>query len=184
MLTADKAYGAGPFLAWLEEERGIEAHVPLIDRRHQTEGRITQDAFAYDPDRDVYVCPQGAVLRRHSTNETTQRYRASQRDCGACAIKVRCTKGKMRALNRSPHEAVRARVRERQDEPAFRRSMRLRKRVEHLFARMKHHDGLRRLRLRGLRGADEQFALAATAQNLRRMVRLAAIRPPGGMRMA
>jgi transposase len=177
VLTADKAYGTGPFLAWLEEEQGIEAHVPLIDRRHQTGGMLTQDAFTYDEASDTYTCPQGAVLKRYSSEEDVQRYRASQRDCGACPIKASCTTSKMRALCRSPHEAVRERVRARQGTPAVRRSMRLRKAVEHLFAHVKHHDGLRRLRLRGLRGADEQFVLAATARNLRRMARWAALPP-------
>ena len=177
VLTADKAYGSGPFLAWLEEEHEIEAHVPLIDRRHQTRGVLTQDAFRYDEASDTYTCPQGAVLRRYGSEEDVQRYRASQRDCGACPIKASCTNGKMRALCRSPHEEVRERVRARQNTPAVRRSMRLRKAVEHLFGHIKHHDGLRRLRLRGLCGADEQFVLAATARNLRRMARWTGLSP-------
>lgn len=78
VLTADKAYGAGPFLAWLEEEQGIEAHVPLIDRRHQTGGMMTQDAFRYDEVSDAYTCPQGAVLKRVPSAENSQRYRASR----------------------------------------------------------------------------------------------------------
>lgn len=41
-----------------------------------------------------------------------------------------------------------------------------------LFAHLKRHLDLRRLRLRGLSGASEEFLLAATAQNLRRPVRL------------
>ena len=77
VLTADKAYGTGPFLAWLET-RGIEAHVPLIDRRHQTGGVLTQDAFRYDQTSDTYTCPQGAVLKRYASNEDVQRYRASR----------------------------------------------------------------------------------------------------------
>ena len=170
-LTADKAYGTGSFLAWLQDRHGIEAHVPLIDRRHQTKGKLTQDAFRYDPISDTYTCPQGAVLRRYGRDETAHRYRASQRDCGSCPIKARCTGAKMRAICRSPHEHARARVRAAQGTPAFGHSMRLRKRVERLFASIKHHDGLRRLRLRGLRGADEQFTLAATARNLKRMAR-------------
>ena len=177
VLAADKAYGSGPFLAWLEEQNGVEAHVPLIDRRHQTGGLLTQDAFTYNETSDTYTCPQGAVLKRYASNEDVQRYRASQRDCGACPIKSTCTTSKMRALCRSPHEEVRERVRARQGTPAVRRSMRLRKVVEHLFGHIKHHDGLRRLRLRGLRGADEQFVLAAAARNLRRMVRWAARSP-------
>ena len=52
----------------------------------------------------------------------------------------------------------------------------LRLRVERLFADIEHGDGLRRLRLRGRRGADEQFTLAATARNLRKMAKLMAPR--------
>lgn len=170
VLTADKAYGTGPFLAWLDA-RKIEAHVPLIEHRDQTSGVLTQEAFVYDETSDTYICPQGAVLKRYNRNDEAQRYRASQRDCGTCPIKQSCTTSKMRALYRSPHEAVREQARARKGTETFRRSLRLRKGIEQLFACIKHHDGLRRLRLRGLRGADEQFVLAATARNLRRMVR-------------
>ncbi len=38
--------------------------------------------------------------------------------------------------------------------------------------------GLTRLRLRGLTGARDEFLLAATVQNLKRLVKLAAIPPP------
>jgi hypothetical protein len=41
-LGADKAYGSGEFLAWLLD-RGVQPHIPVIDRRHQTEGRFTRD---------------------------------------------------------------------------------------------------------------------------------------------
>lgn len=87
----------------------------------------------------------------------------------------------MRALCRSPHEEVRERIRARQGTPAARRSMRLRKAIEHLFGYIKHHDGPCRLRLRGLRGANEQFVLAATARNLRSMARWANLPPQSAM---
>ena len=41
-LGADKAYGSGEFLAWLLG-RGVQPHIPVIDRRHQTGGRFTRD---------------------------------------------------------------------------------------------------------------------------------------------
>jgi hypothetical protein len=47
--------------------------------------------------------------------------------------------------------------------------------VEARFAELKRYVGLRRLRLRGLPRAAEQFLLAATAQNLKR---LAVAQPP------
>lgn len=47
----------------------------------------------------------------------------------------------------------------------------LMERVELLFAHLKRILKLDRLRLRGLSGAQDEFLLAATAQNLRRMAK-------------
>ena len=61
-LAADKAYGSTPLLAWLFQE-GVEPHIPVLERKHQTDGKLTRDSFAYDPAQNVFVCPQGKVLR-------------------------------------------------------------------------------------------------------------------------
>ena len=61
---------------------------------------------------------------------------------------------------------------------AFEQSSRDRKRVEMLFAHLKRILRLGRLRLRGPRGAQFEFTLAATAQNLRRLGKLVARPPP------
>lgn len=175
VLTADKAYGAGPFLAWLEE-REIQAHIPLIDRRHQTKGHLTRDAFVYNATSDSYTCPQGATLKRYaSPPHEVLRYRSSSKDCGSCPIKPSCTTYSMRTVSRSPHEAVRERVLARAGTDAFRRSISLRKGIERLFACIKHNDGFQRVRLRGLRGAEEQFLMLATVRNLRRLVARTAV---------
>jgi len=50
-------------------------------------------------------------------------------------------------------------------------SCKLRKKVERLFAHLKRILGLRRLRLRGPCGANDEFLLAATAQNLRKLTK-------------
>jgi hypothetical protein len=60
---------------------------------------------------------------------------------------------------------------------ALEQSCRDRKRVEMLFAHLKRILKVGRLRLRGPRGAQDEFTLAAIAQNLRRLAKLAA-RPP------
>jgi hypothetical protein len=54
---------------------------------------------------------------------------------------------------------------------AFERSRHDRKRVEMLFAHLKRILRLGRLRLRGPRGAQFEFTLAAIAQNLRRLAK-------------
>lgn len=53
--------------------------------------------------------------------------------------------------------------------PRYARSRRHRKKVGMLFAHLKRILKLDRLRLRGLRGARDEFLLAATVQHLRRM---------------
>jgi len=62
--------------------------------------------------------------------------------------------------------------------PEYKRSRRQRKKVEILFAHLKRILKLDRLRLRGLSGASDEFLLAATAQNLRRMANWLGTGPP------
>jgi len=68
--------------------------------------------------------------------------------------------------------------------PAYQRSRRQRKQVEMLFAHMKRVLKMDRLRLRGLKGAQDEFLLTATAQNLRRMAKYLGTGPPEILEMA
>ena len=61
---------------------------------------------------------------------------------------------------------------------AYLTSRRERKKVEMLFAHLKRILKLDRLRLRGPNGARDEFLLAATAQNLRKMARLIPMQSP------
>jgi hypothetical protein len=69
------------------------------------------------------------------------------------------------------HEPARQRARTLVDTPEFAKAQRQRKKVEALFAELKNQIGVRRLRLRRLKFVCEQFLLAATAQNIKRLVR-------------
>jgi hypothetical protein len=60
------------------------------------------------------------------------------------------------------------------DTPVYERSRHRRKKVEMLFAHLKRILRLGRLRLRGPSGARDEFLLAATAQNLRKLAKLRA----------
>jgi hypothetical protein len=81
-----------------------------------------------------------------------------------------------RKIPRDVHEDARDHARSLTGTEAFARSRNERKKVEMLFAHLKRHLGFERLRLRGLSGARDEFLLAATVQNLRRLVKLTA--PP------
>jgi Transposase DDE domain len=69
------------------------------------------------------------------------------------------------------HEPARQRARDLVHTATFVDAQRQRKKVEALFAELKNQIGLRRLRLRRLKFVREQFFLAATAQNIKRLVR-------------
>ena len=72
-LGADKAYGSGEFLAWLLEG-GVQPHIPVIDRRQQTDGHFKHDQFRYAPTEDTYYCPQGKALRYRGLKRASQAY--------------------------------------------------------------------------------------------------------------
>ena len=76
------------------------------------------------------------------------------------------------------HEHAREAVRALAGTPAYDHSQRARYKIESLFAELKQQMRLRRVRLRRLSNVAEQFFLAATAQNLKRLVRFFAQRQP------
>jgi transposase len=178
-LGADKAYGSGEFLAWLLEQ-SIQPHIPVIDRRHQTHRRFTRDQFQYDPGEDVFRCPQGQPLRYHSMSRQNQGsiYRTTGLQCRGCPVKKRCTPAPFRKLFVHWYERARQVARDLVPTSAYAQSRRDRNKIEALFSELKLRVGLRRARLRRLWNVAEQFYLAATAQNLKRLVRFLAQREP------
>jgi IS5 family transposase len=178
-LGADKAYGSGEFLAWLLD-RGVQPHIPVIDRRHQTKGRFTRDQFRHEPAENAYYCPEGKVLsfRGRRCESQGYLYRSTEAQCGSCPQKKRCTSGPYRRLFVHEQESVRQAVRALAGTPAYECSRRARYKIEALFAELKQRMRLGRVRLRRLWNVSEQFLLAATAQNLKRLVRFFARRPP------
>ena len=175
-IVADSAYGSAEMLGWLVEERAIEPHIPVFDKSARTDGTFSREDFAYDQQSDVYICPDGKVLASTGTlvnDGATLLYRASKYDCDACQLKPQCCpKTPSRKVTRSIHEEARDVAREIAKTDAYVRSRRERKTIEMLFAHLKRILRLDRLRLRGPLGARDEFLLAATAQNLRKLAKL------------
>ena len=94
-------------------------------------------------------------------------------DCDVCELKARCCPNAVaRKIPRDLHEDARDLARAHAATPEYAQACRRRKKIEMLFARLKRILRLTRLRLRGPNGANDEFLLAATAQNLRRLARL------------
>jgi transposase len=181
-LAADTAYGAAPMLNWLVEEKGIAPHIPVFDRSKRDDGTFSRSDFRYDPTSDVYHCPAGKTLTTTGTlvnDGTTLLYLARKHDCDGCELKALCCpKVPFRRIPRDIHEHARDVARSLLDTEAFEQSRRERKKIEMRFAHLKRILKLGRLRLRGPRGAQDEFVLAAIAQNLRRLATLVARPPP------
>ena len=175
-LLGDSAYGSAEMLGWLVYEHGIEPHVTVFDKSGRKDGTFSREDFKYDPAGDIYICPGGKTLTTTGTrvnDDATLLYRASKADCSACALKPRCCPNTpVRKVPRSIHEGAREMARVIAKSWEGRVSRRLRKKVEMLFAHLKRILKLDRLRLRGPCGARDEFLLAATAQNLRKLAKL------------
>jgi len=183
-LAADSAYGSADNLAWLVHERGIEPHIPVFDKSARSDGTFERADFIYDMRRDLYTCPGGEELRRywHEGRAAKEKppvdglykYRARKAACDACELRRPrcCPNGPHRKILRSIHEGARDLARDIATTDAYVISRRERKKIEMLFAHLKRILKLDRLRLRGPNGARDEFLLAATAQNLRKLAKL------------
>lgn len=138
--------------------------------------------FEWNEQTDEYRCPADKVLRcdrrlfknprTRITKDDTIVYRSSERDCAGCQMKERCCPNTpFRKIARSVYENARDVARRIATTGAYQQSRKDRKKVEMLFAHLKRILKLDKLRLRGFSGARDEFLLAATAQNLRRMAK-------------
>ena len=156
----------------------------MFDKSERRDGTFTRSDFAYDHDgrcstparpASSFGYARRSIGRRGRSSMTTgmMRYRASKLDCDACALKPQCCPNTpARKIPRSIHEGARDMARDIATTEDYVTSRRQRKKVEMLFAHLKRILRLDRLRLRGPNGARDEFHLAATAQNLRKLAKL------------
>ncbi len=181
-LVGDTAYGVAPMLEWMVNDKGIAPHVPVWDKTERADGTLSRSDFQWHEETNEYRCPQGHALRSdwrpfknprsRITQANTIIYKSKQRDCAACPMKAQCCPNTaFRKIARSLFEPARDVARAIARTDAYMQSRKDRKKVEMLFAHLKRILKMDRLRLRGLNGAQDEFLLAATAQNLRRMAK-------------
>ena len=181
--VADTAYGSAENLAWLVKKREIIPFIPLIDKSERKDGTWSRSDFEWDEDNDRYICPEGKHLNRTRQNHPDPRnkqprtgrrkYRASKYVCDICPSKPNCCpKTNARTITREEHEDARDFARMALKSEFNPKAQAKRKKVEMLFAHLKRILKLGRLRLRGPCGAQDEFTLAAIAQNLRKLAKL------------
>jgi len=145
------------------EAQGITAHVPRPQDSMDKEGLYGRDKFKHDKERDVYLCPAGQELARHSDTEVRgQRYEVyyNTSACAGCALRGECTTGKYRKIKHVEGHEIMERIEQRvaaQPEVYARRKGL----VEHPFGTIKFWWGQGAFLTRGLEAVNAEVSLSA-----------------------
>ncbi len=114
--TADANYHSSQNLDKCEKEK-LDTYIPDVDfrkrdKRFETQKKYKEEIreryeledYAYDSQKDLYICPAGKELRRQSSKGIKtgyDQYRAKESDCTSCDKKATCIrmpKGKRKYL--------------------------------------------------------------------------------------
>ena len=174
-VVADGGYFGCEVIKACEDEK-ITAYVPVPELGDaQRRGLFSRDQFAYDADRDMYVCPQGAELTVMSRSSRKARYRKEFRiyatkQCQGCPLRAQCTTSKYgRTIKRWVHQEVlerlQARMRGHPEMLARRKAL-----SEHPFGTIKVAMGHEQLLLKGLKHVATEIKLTVLSYNLKRVI--------------
>jgi hypothetical protein len=175
-VVADSGYFNGETLKACEDD-GIEPFVPEPRRGNAAAGRFGADDFAYDPEADVYRCPQGETLRptgkprTDASGKRRRRYSSRRQACANCPLRAKClsAKGTRREIERWEHEDVLERHRARMADSA---AMLRRRRAlaEHPFGTLKCRAGYRHFLVRGFEKVRGELGLMVLCYNFTRLL--------------
>ncbi len=190
-LVGDTNYGSAAMLGWLVDEKKIAPHTHVADKSERDDGTLSRSDFQWDEQANEYRCPEGKALRSdwrtfkkprdRITKADTILYHSSKPDCATCPNKSRCCPNTpVRKIARSIHEKARDIARAIGQNGCLQGIMQTTKEGGDAVCASEAHPENGQLRLRGFSGAQDEFLLAATAQNLRRMAKWLAPEAPKG----
>jgi transposase len=176
-VVADSKYGTiDNFIAC--HDRGIQAHV--TDLRGASVKRVKrmnifqEDRFQYDPERDVYHCPAGNVLKPKSLHMSRQSrdYAAAKKVCATCQLREQCTRNKAgRTIKRHLRQSELDAMREASRSAKAKRDIKTRQHLmERSFARSTRYS-FDQARWRGLWRMRIQEYLTCAIQNIQVLIK-------------
>lgn len=179
VVVADSQYGTiKNYLAC--HDRGLKAHISPFKDGQNRNGKFSDEAFTYDPENDVYLCPAGQRLRRTRYDGKRQafQYQVQGKSCRACCLRDQCTEAKRgRTLWRHRRQEEVRLMRDRAQSFRSKQDLKTRQHLmERSFARSVPY-GLKRARWRRLWRVQIQEYLTAAIQNIMVLVRY--VKEPG-----
>lgn len=177
-IYGDAAYGTGELLEALD---AADAEIRCkLQPRGAPGGRFPKTDFTVDLLACTVTCPAGQSTPLRAAGR--ERKASFGSACTACPLAGRCTSSpEGRTITVGPHEAIFARGRAAQREPAWRADYRatrplVERKIAHL---MRRRHGGRRARVRGRLKVGADFALLAAAVNLARLAVLGIVHSGG-----
>lgn len=161
------------------EDNGVTAYVaiPNTAKRFDQNGRFSRQAFTYDAERDVYLCPRGQLLSRTGgqaliNQKHYHRYRSSARTCAECPLREQCLsdKGTFREIYRWEHEEVLDRHRQRMEADQEDRMRQRSALAEHPFGTLKCRSGWTHFLVRSFKKVRGEWNLMALCYNFSRVI--------------
>ena len=130
--------------------------------------------FKYDKDRDIYICPEGKILRYYRTDvkRAQKKYRAEAKVCKECRNFELCTRGRYgRRVIRKADEELAEKLAIQYEQPESQKIYELRKQKAELpFGHIKHNLKVDGFLLRGLAGVRAEMSVLASCFNIARMI--------------
>lgn len=142
---------------------------------HQNDKFYTADMFRYDPEQDLYYCPQEQILKKVGQYKANRSYvyEGVTKICKACSVRQSCTTNKYgRRIHRSFFQDDLDRAESLRQTEAYQKAMRKRQVwVEPKFGEAKQWHGLYRFRLRRLWRVNIEALLIASVQNIKQLLK-------------
>lgn len=180
IITADSGYSSMDRLKELESKEYVDAYIPdAIYQGKERDKRVSEDLpfhkrhFHYNPERDVYICPNNEELtfrhrRRDKGGQMYSVYQCQIRICRKCRYFGVCTKScEGRRITSYDNADVLYGMRQKLDTAEGKMIYRRRKAiVEPVLGNIKHNLRFRQFLLRGLKKVKAEFTLMAIVHNI------------------
>jgi transposase len=187
-VVTDAGYGSEENYAYLEQHHlgnFLKYNTFYQDTHHYRKPELMRkrqfraENFAYDPDRDEFICPARERLTfQYASRYTTENgYQTNRRNyecflCDQCSLKAECTKAKGNRKIRISFRLLEYRRQARANltsEAGQRLRAARSTEVEPVFGIIKQNISFRRFHLRGLEKVNTEWGLVSIAHNMKKL---------------
>jgi transposase len=167
-----EVYMPNPDDEYLKRNKGID------DRRKIPQREYYADRFAYDPERDVYICPEQQVLIRQGKGFMLKSGKAVNwyfcRECGNCKVRGKCTSNKKGrflsiAVRKTEIESFKKKVRSTLGKKIIAKRKEI---CEHPFGTLKRNLGYSYFLMKGREKALTEACLMGLIYNMKRALNI------------